>query len=100
MGVAFGDVGSQRALVLINSIDSYGITIIPRQTRLDIPGALHYIIVRGINKSSLLADGQGKTAFLERVGEILDATEPDTWAQNTSSVNRALAKSEELKKAR
>jgi len=40
----------------------------PRQPRLDIPGALHHIMVRGINKSKIFADDQDKTRFLERLG--------------------------------
>jgi putative transposase len=43
----------------------------PRQPRLDIPGAMHHIMVRGINKSSIFKDDRDKTAFLEHIGEIL-----------------------------
>ena len=46
----------------------------PRKARLDVPGALHHIIVRGINKSSIFQDDQDKTLFLERLGRsIMDA---------------------------
>ncbi len=41
----------------------------PRQARLDAPGALHHIMVRGINKTRIFADDQDKTRFLERLGE-------------------------------
>jgi putative transposase len=41
----------------------------PRKARLDVPGALHHIIVRGINKAPIFKDGQDKTRFLERLGE-------------------------------
>ena len=41
----------------------------PRQARLDVPGALHHIIVRGINKAPIFKDDQDKTRFLERLGE-------------------------------
>ncbi len=40
----------------------------PRQARLDAPGALHHIMVRGINKSVIFEDDQDKTRFLERLG--------------------------------
>jgi hypothetical protein len=43
----------------------------PRQARLDAPGALHHIMVRGINKSAIFKDDQDKTRFLERLGEII-----------------------------
>ena len=43
----------------------------PRQARLDIPGALHHIIVRGINKADIFDDDQDKTRFLERLGDLV-----------------------------
>lgn len=45
----------------------------PRQARLDVPGALHHVMVRGINKSNIFEDNQDKTLFLERLGQnIID----------------------------
>lgn len=41
----------------------------PRQARLDIPGALHHIMVRGINKANIFKDDEDKTRFLERLGQ-------------------------------
>ncbi len=43
----------------------------PRKPRLDVPGALHHIMVRGIDKSSIFKDDQDKIQFLKRLGEIL-----------------------------
>lgn len=43
----------------------------PRQARLDVPGALHHIMVRGIDKSSIFRDDQDKTRFLERLGQTV-----------------------------
>ena len=40
----------------------------PRQARLDVPGALHHIMVRGINKSAIFDDDQDRQKFLERLG--------------------------------
>jgi len=40
----------------------------PRQARLDAPGALHHIMVRGINKTNIFEDDQDKACFLERLG--------------------------------
>jgi REP element-mobilizing transposase RayT len=40
----------------------------PRQARLDIPGALHHIMVRGISKTDIFGDNQDRTRFLERLG--------------------------------
>ncbi len=41
----------------------------PRQARLDIPGALHHIMVRGINKADIFEDDEDKARFLERLGQ-------------------------------
>ena len=41
----------------------------PRQARLDVPGALHHIMVRGINKSNIFDDERDKAEFLERLGQ-------------------------------
>ena len=41
----------------------------PRKARLDVPGALHHIIVRGINRAPIFSDDQDKTRFLERLSE-------------------------------
>jgi putative transposase len=43
----------------------------PRKARLDVPGALHHIIVRGINRAPIFGDDQDKTRFLERLAENL-----------------------------
>jgi putative transposase len=43
----------------------------PRQARLDVPGALHHIMVRGINKTAIFADDQDKLRFLERLGDTV-----------------------------
>ena len=40
----------------------------PRQARLDAPGALHHIMVRGINKTEIFAETEDKKMFIERLG--------------------------------
>lgn len=44
----------------------------PRQARLDVPGALHHIMVRGINKSVIFQDDQDRIRFLERLGKTVN----------------------------
>jgi len=41
----------------------------PRQPRLDVPGALHHIMVRGNNKANIFIDDQDRNKFLQRLGE-------------------------------
>jgi len=43
----------------------------PRQARLDIAGALHHIMVRGINKSVIFEGDQDRIRFLERLGQTV-----------------------------
>ena len=39
----------------------------PRQARLDAPGALHHIMVRGINKTEIFSETKDKKMFIERL---------------------------------
>jgi len=52
----------------------------PRQARLDIPGALHHIMVRGINKAKIFDDDQDKSRFLERLGQNVVAGNCSVYA--------------------
>jgi len=46
----------------------------PRQSRIDFPGALHHIMVRGIERRSIFKDHRDKTVFLARLENVLTAT--------------------------
>jgi hypothetical protein len=41
---------------------------LPRQARLDAPGALHHIMVRGIDKTVIFREDRDKIKFLEKMG--------------------------------
>lgn len=41
----------------------------PRTSRLDVPGALHHIMVRGNNKTNIFSDDQDRSKFLQLLGE-------------------------------
>jgi REP element-mobilizing transposase RayT len=43
----------------------------PRKARLDAPGALHHIIVRGINRRKIFFDDADRDDFLDRLSGIL-----------------------------
>ena len=43
----------------------------PRQPRLDVPGALHHIMVRGNNKGNIFSDDQDRSNFLQRLGKTI-----------------------------
>ena len=46
----------------------------PRQSRIDAPGALHYIIARGNEKRKIFEDKLDRQQFLARLGDILSTT--------------------------
>lgn len=42
----------------------------PRKSRIDAPGALHHIIVRGINREWIFKDEEDRSNFLGRLGDL------------------------------
>ena len=43
----------------------------PRKARIDAPGALHHIIVRGFERRSIFSDDKDQDNFVARLGEIV-----------------------------
>jgi putative transposase len=52
----------------------------PRQARIDAPGALHHIIVRGIERRKIFRDNKDKDNFVERLDDILKQTSTPCYA--------------------
>jgi hypothetical protein len=52
----------------------------PRQARLDVPGALHHLMLRGINKSSIFGDDQDRAQFLTRLDKNVTAAGARVYA--------------------
>jgi REP element-mobilizing transposase RayT len=52
----------------------------PRKARLDAPGALHHIIVRGIARTNIFYDDTDRDNFLQRLGDILTETRTSCYA--------------------
>ena len=52
----------------------------PRKARIDAPGALHHIIVRGIERRRIFSDDQDRDNFIERLGDIVTETETYCFA--------------------
>ncbi len=52
----------------------------PRQARLDVPGALHHIMLRGINKSPIFEDDQDRKLFLVRLERNVTAADARVYA--------------------
>jgi len=47
----------------------------PRKARIDGPGALHHIIVRGIKRQRIFSDDKDRDNFLDRLGTIVTETQ-------------------------
>ena len=43
----------------------------PRQARIDAPGALHHILIRGIEQREIFEDDQDREDFLERLSRVV-----------------------------
>lgn len=46
----------------------------PRQARLDVPGTLHHVILRGIEKRRIFDDDRDRQNFVERLGILAEET--------------------------
>jgi len=44
---------------------------LPRQARLDAPGTLHHVIVRGIEKRQIVDDNKDRADFVNRMGALI-----------------------------
>ena len=52
----------------------------PKKARIDAPGALHHIIIRGIERQTIFKDNADWENFLERLGQIVSETETGCYA--------------------
>ena len=52
----------------------------PRQARIDTPGALHHIMVRGIEGKKIFRDNNDREDFLKGLGKILPETSTPCYA--------------------
>nr|WP_319408195.1 transposase [uncultured Desulfosarcina sp.] len=65
------------------------LTVMPRQSRIDAPGALHHVIIRGIEGKAIFKDDADRTEFIERMASIFaDSSTPCfAWALMTNHVH-------------
>jgi len=52
----------------------------PRKARIDAPGALHHIIIRGIERKAIFKDTADRENFFERFGHLISETETGCYA--------------------
>jgi putative transposase len=53
---------------------------VPRQARLDAPGTLHHVILRGIEKRRIVDDDKDRQNFVKRLGDLAEETETGIYA--------------------
>lgn len=52
----------------------------PRTARIDIPGLLHHVIARGIERRDIFMDDEDRHSFVERLSSLLEKTETSCYA--------------------
>jgi putative transposase len=53
---------------------------LPRRARLDSPGTLHHVIIRGIEKGPIVDDDDDRKAFVDRMGELSQVLQTPVYA--------------------
>ncbi|MFC1578356.1 transposase, partial [Thermodesulfobacteriota bacterium] len=68
----------------------------PRRARLDAPGTLHHVIVRGIERRRIVDDVADRKTFVERLGQLATDTQTGiyAWALMTNHAHILLRSSE------
>ena len=52
----------------------------PRRARIDAPGALHHIMVRGIERRRIFRDDEDRNGFVDRLGRVLEESSTACYA--------------------
>lgn len=52
----------------------------PRSARLDAPGVMHHIMIRGIERRKIFLDDQDREDFLSRLERLMPATKTSCFA--------------------
>jgi len=52
----------------------------PRQARIDAPGAVHHIIIRGIEQTAILWMNQDRENFIQRLSELIAESQTPCYA--------------------
>ena len=76
----------------------------PRTARLDTPGLLHHVMLRGIERRKIFRDNKDRDNFIERLSFLLPETKTQCYARRPELVGGGLIRSiggwDEIKKIR
>ncbi len=64
----------------------------PRQSRIDAPGALHHVMIRGIERREIFQDDKDRDSFLDRLSGILLESSTPCYAWSLLSTSASVAK--------
>ena len=66
----------------------------PRQARLDTPGTLHHVIVRGIEKKEIVTDNADRKNFITLLGNLVTDTDMEvySWALMSNYIHILIRK--------
>jgi len=53
----------------------------PRKARIDTPGALHHVIIRGIERGKIFRSDYDRGNFINRLGKLIPETQIDCFAR-------------------
>ena len=62
----------------------------PRQARLDSPGTLHHVMIRGIEKRRIVDDETDRREFVRRLGSLAEETRTPIYAWALITIVRRL----------
>ena len=57
----------------------------PRTARIDIPGVLYHVIVRGIERRDIFLDDEDRLSFVQRLSSLIEQTNTSCLAWGTSN---------------
>ena len=61
-----------------------------RQARLDSPGTLHHVMIRGIERRRIVDDEQDRNEFVRRLGSLAEETRTPIYAWALTTIVRGL----------
>ncbi len=68
----------------------------PRLARLDAPGTLHHVIIRGIERRNIFRDNKDRDNLLKRLGELLPVTQTSCYAWSLLSNHAHFGKEDRI----
>ena len=62
----------------------------PRQARIDAPGAVHHILIRGIEQTAIFVDDQDREDFIKRLSGLIAESQTPCYAWALMSTTRPI----------